>query len=72
MASLFAYFNSIFRIIIVDPKKDKKFIIKKLFQQSLFLKITVKEILHKNSSWLQPYMFDYENTDKERLLTILF
>ena len=38
MASLFAYFNSIFRIIIVDPQKDKKFTIKKLFQQSLFLK----------------------------------
>jgi len=35
------------------------------------IKITIKEVLHKMSNWLQPYMFDYENIDKERLLTIL-
>jgi hypothetical protein len=35
------------------------------------IKITIKEVLHKLSAWLQPYMFDYENIDKERLLTIL-
>jgi hypothetical protein len=40
-------------------------------KRSMFLKITVKELLHKNSSWLQPYMFNYENIDKERLLTTL-
>lgn len=40
-------------------------------KKSMFLKITVKETLHKNSSWLQPYMFDYENIDKERLLEII-
>jgi protein-tyrosine-phosphatase len=40
-------------------------------KRSIFFKITVKELLHKNSSWLQPYMFNYENIDKERLLTIL-
>ena len=41
------------------------------YKKSLFLKITIKEVLHKMSAWLQPYMFDYENIDKERLLTIL-
>lgn len=40
--------------------------------KSLLLKITVKELLDKNSSWLQPYMFNYENIDKEKLLSILF
>jgi hypothetical protein len=40
-------------------------------KKSLFLKITVKEILHKNSAWLQPYMFDYENIDKDRLLSVI-
>ena len=34
-------------------------------------KCVVKETLHKNSSWLQPFMFNYENIDKERLLAIL-
>jgi hypothetical protein len=34
-------------------------------------KITIKETLHKSISWLQPYMFDYENIDKERLLHVL-
>jgi hypothetical protein len=32
------------------------------------LKITVKKELHNKSSWLQIYMFDYENIDKDRLL----
>jgi hypothetical protein len=40
-------------------------------KKSMFLKITIKEVLHKMGVWLQPYMFDYENIDKERLLTIL-
>ena len=40
-------------------------------KKSIFLKITIKEVLHKMSAWLQPYMFDYESIDKERLLTIL-
>jgi hypothetical protein len=40
-------------------------------KRSMFFKITVKEPLHKNSSWLQPYMFNYESLDKERLLTVL-
>ena len=39
-------------------------------KKSIFLKITIKEELQKLSNWLQPYMFDYENIDKERLLTI--
>ena len=32
------------------------------------LKITVKKELHNKSSWLQIYIFDYENIDKDRLL----
>lgn len=35
------------------------------------LKITVKKELHNKSSWLQDYMFDYENIDKDRLLFLL-
>ena len=35
------------------------------------LKITVKKELHNKSSWLQIYMFDYENIDKDRLLYLL-
>jgi hypothetical protein len=37
----------------------------------IFLSVTVKELLHKNSLWLQPFMFNYEDLDKERLLTTL-
>jgi len=40
-------------------------------KRSMFFKITIKELLHKRVSWLQPYMFNYENLDKERLLTTL-
>ena len=40
-------------------------------KRSMFLKITVKELLHKRVSWLQPFMFNYEDLDKERLLTTL-
>jgi hypothetical protein len=39
-------------------------------KKSLFFKITAKEILHEKSSWIQPYMFNYENIDKERLLQV--
>lgn len=35
------------------------------------IKITIKEVLHKSISWLQPYMFNYNNIDKERLLRLL-
>ena len=38
--------------------------------KSIFLKVTIKETLHPLSDWLQPYMFDYENIDKERLLNL--
>lgn len=34
------------------------------------IKIIVKETLNKNIACLQPYMFDYENIDKARLLNI--
>jgi len=40
-------------------------------KKSLIFKITVKETLHKNICWLQPYMFDYEFVDKERLVNVL-
>jgi hypothetical protein len=36
-----------------------------------FIIVTVKETLNVQSSWLQPYMFHYENLDKERLLNII-
>ena len=63
------------KTFFVIPEKnliEKGIIGNMIDKKSLFFKITVKEILHKNSSWLQPYMFDYENIDKERLLTVLF
>jgi hypothetical protein len=34
-------------------------------------KITVNEQLHRKSNWLQPYLFNYEQIDKERLLQVL-
>jgi hypothetical protein len=40
-------------------------------ENKLSLKVTIKDTLHPTSAWLQPYMFDYENIDKERLLSIL-
>jgi hypothetical protein len=40
-------------------------------KNKLSLKVTIKDILHPLSSWLQPYMFDYDNIDKERLLNII-
>ena len=39
-------------------------------KNTLALKVTVKETLHPSSAWLQPYMFDYENIDKDRLLNL--
>jgi hypothetical protein len=62
------------KIFFVIPEKvliNKEIIGNNDCKKSIFLKITVKELLHKNSSWLQPYMFNYEDIDKERLLTIL-
>lgn len=40
-------------------------------KNQIFLKITIKKQLHKLSAWLQHYMFNYEEVDKERLLSIL-
>jgi hypothetical protein len=40
-------------------------------KNQIFLKITIKNQLHKLSDWLQHYMFNYEEVDKERLLSIL-
>jgi len=62
------------KYFFVIPEKilvDKEFIGNKNIKNKTFLKFVVKEKLHKNSSWLQPYMFDYENVDKERLLNVL-
>jgi hypothetical protein len=63
------------RYFFVIPEKiliDKGLIGNKKDKNSFFLKITVKNPLHKYSLWLQPYMFDYECINKERLLQILF
>lgn len=63
------------KTFFVIPEKaliDKGLIGKNNVKASIFFKITVKDLLHKNSSWLQPYMFNYEQVDKERLLTILY
>jgi len=60
------------KIFFVIPEKilfDKNIIGNN--KQNLFLKITIKEILHTKSSWLQPYMFNYESIDKDRLLKVL-
>jgi hypothetical protein len=40
-------------------------------KNKLSLKVTIKDTLHPTSAWLQPYMFTYENIDKERLLHVL-
>ena len=62
------------KTFFVVPEKiliDKGVVGNRIDKKSIFLKITIKEVLHKISNWLQPYMFDYENIDKERLLKIL-
>jgi hypothetical protein len=38
---------------------------------TLFLTVTIKDTFHKHNAWLQPYLFNYENIAKERLLHIL-
>jgi len=38
---------------------------------TLCLTVTIKETFHKHNAWLQPYLFNYENIAKERLLNIL-
>ena len=58
----------------VIPEKilmDKRLIGNNGINKTTLFKITVKEKLHKNSNTLQPYLFDYENIDKERLLEVL-
>ena len=62
------------KTFFVIPEKiliDKGLLGNNINKKSIFFKITVKEVLYKLSAWLQPYMFDYENIDKERLLSIL-
>ena len=62
------------KTFFVIPEKiliDKGLVGNSINKKSKMFKITIKEVLHKMSSWLQPYMFDYENIDKERLLSIL-
>ena len=63
------------KTFFVIPEKaliDKGLIGNNNMKIPIFLSVTVKDLLHKNSSWLQPYMFNYEQVDKERLLTILY
>ena len=60
------------KIFFVIPEKiliDKGLIGN--FKKYYCLKITIKETLHKMSAWIQPYMFDYDTIDVERLLTLL-
>ena len=62
------------KTFFVIPEKvliDKGLIGNNNLKNPIFLSVTVKELLHKSISWLQPYMFNYEEVDKERLLTIL-
>jgi hypothetical protein len=62
------------KIFFVIPEKiliDKGVVGNNNDKKITFFKIIIKDILNKQSSWLQPYMFDYENIDKERLLSIL-
>ena len=62
------------KTFFVIPEKiliDKGLIGNNLDKKSIFLKFTVKSPLHKSCSWLQPYMFNYDDIDKERLLSIL-
>lgn len=33
-------------------------------------KVTISNLLHEKSKWLNDYMFDYENVDKDRLLQL--
>ena len=40
-------------------------------KKNTFFKVTLKEKIHKISEWVIPYMFDYENVDRERLLDLL-
>jgi len=39
-------------------------------KNTLSLKVTIKDTLHPTSDWLHPYMFDYDNIDKDRLLNL--
>lgn len=62
------------KTFFVIPEKiliNKGIIGNNKIKKSIFCKITVKELLHNKSSWLQPYMFNYEDIDKERLLSVL-
>ena len=62
------------KYFFVIPEKilvDRKLVGNKKENKNTVFKITIKEKLNKNSSWIQPYIFDYENIDKDRLLQIL-
>ena len=62
------------KIFFVIPEKvliNREIIGNNNLKNQIFLKITIKTPLHKLSNWLEPYMFNYEQVDKERLLSIL-
>lgn len=40
-------------------------------KKTFCIKVTIKDTLHHMNAWLQPYMFDYDNIDKDRLLNII-
>lgn len=58
----------------VIPEKiliDKGFIGNQKEKNNIFFNFTIAETFHKNTVWLQYYMFNYENIDKEKLLGII-
>jgi hypothetical protein len=40
-------------------------------KNTIFIKIPIKTSLQETSSWLHPYIFDYQNVDRIKLLTLL-
>jgi hypothetical protein len=62
--------ESFFFVIPEQVLIDKEIIGNK--NKKLLLKLVVKEQLHKNSEWLQPYLFQYDKLDKDRLFNIFY
>lgn len=57
----------------VIPEKifiDKGMIGNNGVKKTIFFKITVKETLYRTNAMFQPYLFNYDNIDKERLLNL--
>jgi hypothetical protein len=62
------------KIFFVIPENiliDKGFIGNKNGKKQKYFKVEIKETLTKKNKWLQTYMFNYENIDKDKLLNLL-